>query len=167
MQANARKLYATALAMSAILMASAPAWAGVTVSYTKPEEFSDLPFVPQDREQVLRQLSEYLVKLGQKLPEGQQLTIEVTDIDLAGRLIPSRRTGNDLRVMNGGADWPRITLRYTLETDGKVLSSGEANLSDMNYLNKASRISSSEPLRYEKQMIDDWFYKQFGIKPGA
>jgi hypothetical protein len=167
MQANARKLYATALAMSAILMASAPVWAGVTVSYTKPEEFSDLPFVPQDREQVLRQLSEYLVSLGQKLPEGQQLKIEVTDIDLAGRLIPSRRTGNDLRVMNGGADWPRITLRYTLEAEGKVLSSGEANLSDMNYLNKASRISSSEPLRYEKQMIADWFSKQFGIKPGA
>jgi hypothetical protein len=167
MRPIARTVYAATLALSALLAVSAPAFAGVTVSYIKPEEFADMPFGPQDREQVLRQLTEHFVTLGKKLPEGQDLKIEVTDVDLAGRLIPSRRTGNDLRVLNGGADWPRIHLRYTLESNGRQLGSGEADLSDMNYLNKTSRLSSGEPLRYEKQMIDDWFYKQFGVKAGT
>jgi hypothetical protein len=167
MRAITRNLSAVALAASTLLMASAPAWAGTTVSYTKPEEFTDLPFVPQDREQVLHQLTDYLVKLGSKLPEGQELNIEITDIDLAGRLIPSRRAGNDLRVMNGGADWPRIRLRYTLQENGRQISHGEAALSDMNYMNNANRVSANESLRYEKKMIDDWFYKTFGIKAGA
>ena len=87
------------------------------------------------------------------------------DIDLAGRLIPSARLGRDLRILRGQADWPRIELRYSLEQAGQVIKSGEAQLSDMSYLNHTTRYFDSEPLRYEKQMIDDWFEKTIGPLP--
>jgi hypothetical protein len=139
--------------------------AAVTVSYVQPDRFSDLPFVPWDREDTLRQFTEHFTWLGSALPPGQDLRIEVLDIDLAGRLIPSVRLGRDLRVLRGQADWPRIELRYSLEQDGQVIKRGEAQLSDMNYMNHTTRYFDSEALRYEKQMIDDWFEKTIGPLP--
>jgi hypothetical protein len=35
----------------------------------------------------------------------------------------------------------------------------------MNYLDHRTRYFDSEPLRYEKQMIDDWFEKNIGPLP--
>jgi len=131
--------------------------AEVTVNYVESDKFSDLPFSPWEREGVLKQLSEHFAKLGERLPQGQDLAIEVTDIDLAGREYPYARSGRDLRVMKGMADWPTMKLRYSLTQDGKVLKGGEARLSDMSYQQRISRFSDSDGLRYEKRMIDDWF----------
>lgn len=141
------------------------AGAATTVTYVQPDKFSDVPFVPWEREDTLKQLSDHFIKLGNSLPPGQDLRVEVLDVDLAGRLIPSARLGRDLRIMRGRADWPRIELRYSLEQNGQVIKSGEAQLSDMNYLDHVSRYFDSEPLRYEKQMIDDWFEKTIGPLP--
>jgi hypothetical protein len=139
--------------------------AAVTVTYVEPDKFSDLPFVTWEREDTLKSLTEHFTKLGNSLPPGQDLRIEVLDVDLAGRAIPSARLGRDIRVLRGQADWPRMTLRFSLEQNGQVLKSGEAQLSDMNYLNHMSHYFDSEPLRYEKQMIDDWFEKTIGPLP--
>lgn len=144
------------------LAVTGAAWAGVSVSYVQAEKFSDLPRQATERERMLKALSEHFQKLGQKLPPDQTLKIEVTDIDLAGREEPSRRTMDDLRVLRGGADWPHMSLRYSLESNGKVLRSGSDNLSDMSYLNRINSYSSGDTLRYEKRMIDDWFAQQFG-----
>ena len=64
---------------------------------------------------------------------------------------------HDIRVLKGGADWPVIKLRYSVESQGKVLRSGEARVADMSYLTHTNRYSSNEPLRYEKRMLDEWF----------
>jgi hypothetical protein len=146
-------------------LAAGSAGAATTVTYVEPNKFSDVPFVPWDREETLKDLTEHFTKLGNSLPPGQDLRIEVTDIDLAGRLIPSVRMGRDLRILRGQADWPRIELRYAVEQNGQVLKSGEARLTDMNYLDHTTRYFDSEPLRYEKQMIDDWFEKTIGPLP--
>jgi len=146
-------------------LAAGSAGAATTVTYVQPEKFSDVPFVPWDREEALKDLTEHFTKLGDSLPPGQDLRIEVTDVDLAGRLIPNARAGRDLRVLSGRADWPRIELRYAVEQNGQVLKSGEARLSDMSYLDHVNRYFDGEPLRYEKQMIDDWFEKTIGPLP--
>lgn len=156
MRVFTRSLLATALA----LLASG-AWAQVSVNYVKPEQFSDMPFSVVDRERVLKALSEHFAKLGEKLPAGQSLKIDVLDVDLAGREIPRARSGEDIRVMKGGADWPRMHLHYTLEQNGQVLRSGDDDLADMNYQDHINPYSSGDPLRYEKQMVDQWFNKQF------
>jgi hypothetical protein len=147
----------------ALLAGSASA--AVTVTYIEPDKFSDLPFTTWEREDTLKTLTGHFTKLGNSLPPGQDLRIEVLDVDLAGRAIPSARQGRDVRVLRGAADWPRIQLRFSLEQNGQVLKSGEAQLSDMNYLNHINRYFDGESLRYEKQMIDDWFEKTIGPLP--
>lgn len=146
------------------LAASSAAWAGVSVSYVHPEKFSDLPFGVAEREQVLQDLNGHFLALGKKLPTGQNLAIQINDVDLAGREEPSRRAANEIRVLRGGVDWPRISLRYTLEADGKVVRSGAGELADMDYLGHINGYASGDRLRYEKRMIDDWFAKEFGVK---
>lgn len=147
------------------LLASSSAWAGVHVNFSKPDNYSDMPFSSRDREQILAGLAEHFQLLGKGLRPGQDLKIEVTDVDLAGREDPMRRGAMEVRVMDGRADWPRMRLRYQLEQNGKVIASGNAALSDMSYLQRINRYSSNDALRYEKKMIDEWFEDTFGIKP--
>ena len=146
------------------LAAGSSAWAGVQVTFDNPDDYSDVPFSSRDREQVLAGLANHFTWLGKSLPPGQDLRIEITDVDLAGREDPARRGAFDVRVMTGRADWPRLRLRYTLEQHGKVIASGNAYLSDMSYLQHINRYSSTDALRYEKRMIDDWFKNTFGVK---
>ena len=153
------------LLAGAVLLATGGAWAqtdtATEVRYDKPEEFADVSFDPRKREEALLELTRHFQKLGKTLPAGQQLKIVVTDIDLAGREDMRVRSANEIRVLTGAADWPRITLSYVLEQDGQVRKSGDAKLSDMSYLNRINRYASGEQLRYEKLMIDEWFEKTF------
>ncbi|WP_338770344.1 DUF3016 domain-containing protein [Massilia sp. METH4] len=144
---------------AALLATAGAASAGVTVNYEKPDEYIDMPRSPQDRDQVLRELTRHFNKLAEELPAGQDLKVTVTDIDLAGREEPRRWAMDDIRIMRGGADWPTMKLSYTLEQNGQVVRSGEDSLKNMMYQQRINRYFSSDALRYEKQMIDDWFQK--------
>jgi hypothetical protein len=151
------------LALSGLLaLAAGSASAAVTVTYIQPDKFYDLPFSPRDREEMLAQLSDIFQDLGKSLPPSQDLRVEVTDFDPAGRIIPGARNGQDLRVVKGGADWPRMELRYVLTQNGQEIKRGEAKLADMNYQQRSPRYSDSEPLHYERRMIEEWFEKTFG-----
>lgn len=146
------------LAVSGLLaLAAGTASADVTVNYVEQERFSDLPFTPWERESVLKELTEHFAKLGAKLPPGQNLRIDVRDVDLAGREYPGRGA-RDLRIVKNGAEWPRIDLHYTIESNGQVVGSGDAQLRDMSFMDRSNRSTGSDFLRYEKRMIDDWFY---------
>lgn len=152
---------ASALAFVALTTFSPTASAAVVVTFTKADQYVDLPFMLSDREDVLKTLKQHFEKLGTKLPAGQDFNVEVLDVDLAGRLEPSKMgTGSELRVLRGGADWPMIELRYRIESGGKTLRAGEARVTDLNYLRHLNRYSAGETLRYEKAMLDDWFTKE-------
>lgn len=154
-----------ALALAALCAVTAgPGWAGVTVTFTNPEKYADMPFDQSDRQRVLKELTDHFTRLAARLPAGQDLKVDILDIDLAGREIPFRRYGSDVRVMKGGADWPHIHLRYTIEANGQVLQSGDDHLDNMMYLERLNRYSSGDSLRYEKQMIDDWYKSKIGTK---
>jgi hypothetical protein len=155
------------LALAGLFLLSAgAASAAVKVTYNHPENFADLPFSTWDREDVLKQLTDHFNKLGKALPPGQDLDVEVLDVDLAGREYPGRSTGRDIRVMRGGADWPRIHLRYSLVANGNVIKSGDAKLSDMDYLHRIGHYMDGDALRFEKEMIDQWFEKNIGpVRP--
>jgi len=154
------RLAAAALA----LLASGAALADATVKFTDSDRYTDVAFSTVERERELKEFSDYFAKLGKRLPAGQTLNIEVLDIDLAGRVDLRGRSARDIRIMTGGADWPHMALRYELVEAGKVIRSGESQLSNMNYLNQMTFHSNSDPMRHEKEMIDDWFTKTFGIK---
>lgn len=148
---------------SMVLMSSGSAFAGVSVKYLEPEKYSDLPFASWERKDVLDELTEHFQKLAQALPPGVDLNVEILDIDLAGRI--HHRRANEIRVLRGGADWPVIHLRYSVVQNGAVIASGEERLRDMMYLDGLrNRYSSGDPLRYEKNMIDEWFSKKIAPK---
>ena len=69
-------------------------------------------------------------------------------------------------MLSGGADWPmhRPALHASCRT-AQVIASGEERLRDMMYLDgRSNRYSTGDPLRYEKQMIDEWFSKKIAPK---
>ena len=155
------------LALSGLLaLAAGAASAEVTVNYIQPDRFSDLPFSPWEREEVLKELTEHFTSLGAKLPPGQNLRIDVQDVDLAGRIHPGRGV-RDIRVIRNGAEWPRIDLHYAIESNGQVLRSGDAQLRDMSFMDRLSRYADGDTLRYERRMIDDWFKSTFMPNEGA
>ena len=155
------------LALAGLLLASAgAAVAKVDVSYVQPEKLTDLPLVPWQRQQALDDLAEHFKDLGKALAPGQDLKIEVLDVDLAGREHPNRFSIDRIRVRDGRGDWPRMHLRFTLSENGKSLKSGDAQLSDKSYMSHITMYPGDERLPYEKQMIDEWWEKTIG-QPNA
>jgi hypothetical protein len=128
----------------------------IEVSFVQPERFTDIGRSHAEQQRALATLQEHMQSLAPQLPDGQTLRLEVLDVDLAGELDPTR-TGQELRVMRGRADWPRITLRYTLTQDGRTLKSGEERLADMSYLDQATRLHMAASLPYEQRLIGRWF----------
>ena len=153
------RLHTRSWLAAALLAAAGAASAGITVDYVKPDEFIDMPRSPQERDRILKDVTRHFNDLARDLPAGQNLKVTVTDIDLAGREEPRRWAMDDIRIMRGGADWPTLKLSYTLEENGQVLRSGTEGLKNMMYQQRINRYSSGDALRYEKQMIDDWFQK--------
>ena len=149
------------LILSALLLFSLPAAAGVSVAFLDSSRYTDAGSDPAEVERNTAEIAKYLEGLGNKyLKPDQMLRIEVLDIDLAGRPRMHRSSPNDIRVLNGGADWPRIKLKYTLEAKGEAPRSAEENLADMNYMMNPDRTGAS--LAYEKRMLDEWFRARFG-----
>lgn len=151
------------IAAAALLPLVAVAQAGtVDVSYRAEQSFADAGPSTWERKDNLEAIARHLRSLGDRLPADQRLQVELVDVDLAGHPEPSR-TGRDLRIARGGADWPRITLRYTLTgADGRTLRSGEERVQDMSYLDRLPATSPADPLGHEKRMLDEWFRYRFG-----
>ncbi|HEX8602736.1 MAG TPA: DUF3016 domain-containing protein [Pseudoduganella sp.] len=144
--------------LAVLLAAASLAHAGAKVTYVNTEKMTDVPRFSSDRESMEIHFRETIEKLAEKLPAGQQLNIEFRDIDLAGDQFP-RVAIQDVRVLKGRADWPRMELRYSIEENGQVIKSGEAKLADPNYL-MGSNQYNNEQYSHEKQMLEDWFRKE-------
>lgn len=135
----------------------------VTVQLVQPTRFSDAGYsralaTPGELAQMRQAFEAALRPLAERrLKAGDQLDVEVLDVDLAGELEPLRsRGGGDLRVMRE-ITWPPITLRYTLRHGGAVLRSGEQRLSDLDYLGGRSSTSSPARYEYEARLLRRWF----------
>lgn len=160
------KLIRNAALMAACLVASAGASAAdttpsnSTVNFVNIDKMTDVPRFAVDRENLEYQLREHIKNLSEKLPAGQELKIEFLDIDLAGDVFP-RVAVQNVRVMKGRADWPRLHFNYSVEQGGQVVKTGESKLSDPNYLlHRGGNRYSNEIFSYEKQMLEDWFKKE-------
>lgn len=145
------------------LLASSAAWAGqAEVRFIGAERFADIGFDSADRERALQGLSAQLQRLAARLPATQTLHVDVLDVDLAGelRLVKLEL----LRVLGQGADMPRLHLRYELRQGERVISTGEDRLSDPGYLMHTGARQASEPLHFERRMLDGWFKERFAAQ---
>ena len=134
------------------------------VTFSHPENYSDFPDMDSDRQELLKKLANHFIKQAAKLPASQELKVEVLDVDLAGDLRPGFRFPRDIRVVRGRIDWPKMTVRFTLTENGRVVQSGEEQLNDMAFLQRNNRYYPDDPLRYEKNMVDDWMRKRLGLR---
>ena len=165
MNAFARLLAPAAVLMSVAAFHPPPAGAAVAVSFPNGEQATDgsLRYDKRSRAEarVQRDIRQYLEELGERhLAAGQVLTIDVLDIDLAGERKPWRTLADDVRILRRDA-WPRIRLRYTFQEQGRTVLSAEETVRDQYYLENAMSRLSTDPLRYEKAMLKDWFRERF------
>ena len=95
------------------------------------------------------------------LPDGQQLEVRFTDIKLAGAFEPWHGPQfDDVRIIKDIYP-PRIDLHFALKSaDGSVIAEGERTLRDLGFLSRGSG-NTSDVLRYEKRMLDDWINREF------
>lgn len=112
------------------------------------------------QEKVKGQLAEHIQTLAKELPEGQKLTLTVTDVDLTGRLEPTfgRSTSNYVRIVRE-IDFPRIHFNYQLtDSSGQVIKKGQEKLKNMgfNYDSLAS-VKRRNDLYFEEEMLTRWF----------
>lgn len=151
------KCFKRTLLATVMTATTATALAGgiAQVSYVEPEKFTDAGWDRSDRERTLQTLTQHFDMLGKRLPDGQTLRVEVLDVDLAGEVWP--RGVREVRVLRGGADWPHMTLRYTVLDGTRTVKAGEARLADMSYLFSQRRVAQYGDLPYERRMLDDWF----------
>ena len=152
-----------ALACLALAISSSATCAATKVAFAHPENYTDAnlhgDYGTRSWQPAVNAIGAYLKRLGDRYVDRRQdLTIEVLDIDLAGVIDPLRSLS--VRKL-GPATWPRIKVRYTLAQNGRALMRGEETIAAIDYLTNASARFSSDPLRYEKAMLDDWFRGRF------
>lgn len=143
------------------------AWADVDVSFVKPESFSDIKDNHGFRRlEVLEDIKAYLVTEVQKRLPGRDVRLVVTDVDLAGEYEPFAWRGQGLRVMRSYTS-PSIELSYEVREAGQVVKQGQTRLRDMGYQDGFNSFTGSDPLRYEKRMLEQWMKREFGTAVAA
>ena len=155
------KLLVVSLAALVALVSTAPAQAAgvVQVRFVEPQNFTDVRDGSYLLDQNLRSLERVVIHAAAPhVADGQTLTIDITDVDLAGYIHPGAMP-RAVRVLRGGADWPRITLRWRLE--GAAPRSGEAVVQDLDYQSRFAPAQGATGLTYEKRMLQDYFRSQF------
>lgn len=141
---------------------SLPVDGSVDVRWTDPAQFSDIRYSSNRREAErgdwVADLAEYVRERAQKrLPAGERLEVEITDIRRAGTYEPWHGPNlQDVRIMRDMYP-PRMELRFQrLAADGSVIDAGERKLVDGAFMMRSSIAGASDPLRFEKTMIDRW-----------
>lgn len=163
-------LAAAALAALPSFAADPGAAGQVEVTFENPDKFRDIKDSSMDtekgREANLALIRQYIEERGARLlAPGQKLSVTVTDIDLAGEYEPWRGpSAQDVRIVKSIYP-PRFELSYRVtDATGTVVKEGKSKLSDMNFQNNVSSANTSDPLRYEKRLLDDWLRSELRLK---
>jgi hypothetical protein len=147
---------------SSIAAAALAASAGtVDIIFVNTSAYWDAGTTAWDETANLKDLGMHLQRLAERqLPADQVLKVEVLQMDLAGTVQPFHGA-QPVRVIQGGADWPKMLMRYSLSAGGKVITSGQEWVTDMDYLHGLANRGDSVSLFYEKRMLNNWFKKRF------
>lgn len=163
--AGARGVRVTDTALPRALPDAGP----VSVHWTDPARFSELRH-SLNRNEAARgdwvgQLARYIrARSAAQLPPGQRLDVEILDIERAGEYEYAYGGATDIRVLRDVYP-PRMRLYVRrLDADGRVLEEGERRLADLAYLMSPHPLSNSDPLRYEKRMIDRWLRTELAAR---
>jgi hypothetical protein len=140
----------------------------VTVNWAPAEQLTEVRQNPMERGQLRAKdwesaLGAYLQKRADKqLAPGQRLDVTFDDIKLAGDYEPWHSAqAQDIRFMKDIYP-PRATLTYKLtDANGRTIKEGSSKLLDLAFMERPLPAGDSDPLRFDKRMLDDWLRKEF------
>jgi Protein of unknown function (DUF3016) len=133
----------------------------VTIQYVHPEKFTDFRIYSRDYQWSASYFASQISgdlrpALKRKFPNSN-LTLRFTDIDLAGSYRTSRRGGRDVRVNRGEITPARMSFDFLLQdSTGRTLARGSTRITDTSHHGLRSHPNRSEPLYYEKRMLERW-----------
>jgi hypothetical protein len=157
---NPRRIRGVALCGLLLPLPSISQEASVQVQYVDAETFADVGNHRFSDERIraayLEQLRRHLSgRAAVLLATGEQLSVSITELDMAGEFEAWRPPSGDARIVKDIYP-PRIDLSFRLATDdGKLIKEGARRLRDPAFLSGAS-LYPDDPLRYEKALIDRW-----------
>ena len=137
----------------------------VSVTFVEPEKFTDVRRTEweQNSRALLAALAKFMQNTGERtLPPDMVLFIKVTNVKLAGDFEPWLGPSfNQTRIIKSIYP-PRIVLEFRLLDDrGRIVKQGQRDLTDIDYQRRDAQLRE-EYLRYEKNMLRDWFRNEFG-----
>lgn len=143
-----------------------PDQGSVKVGWNDPTTFREITYgrdrIDTRRGVWVEQLAGYLrTRAEARLAPGEQLEVTLLDVDRAGEYEPWLGPRfDDVRMMRDIYP-PRIILDFRrLDSAGAVIDEGRRHLTDAAYLSRASMGRSSDTLRYEKRVLDDWLRRE-------
>jgi hypothetical protein len=155
-------------AIGALHAADRPAASARTeVIFDHPENFADVKDAsfPSDRgrDEILARIRDHLVsRAAPMIPDGDRLTITFTDIDLAGDFEPWRGSRFDNVRFVKPIYPPSFKFTYAVtDASGRVVKSGTERLQDLAFQDRVA-LDTSDSLRYEKLVLDDWARSALG-----
>lgn len=162
------RLMGTAIAMLATALLWAPGSSAATLQleWQNPDNFRDIRATngaqQKFQEQVMSELQAQFQAETDALPADQTLVITVEDVDLAGE-IEYFHAGYPfgLRVIRR-VDSPSLMLSYELrDASDRLLSSGADRVRHLGFRLDNLRQLDRSPLKYEKEMISNWYRETF------
>ena len=106
---------------------------------------------------ILDQIRKFMVyKATPLIPDGYKLTFTFTDIDLAGEFEPWRGPQWDSVRIIKPIYAPAFRFEYSVsDASGRVVKHGGEFIRDMAFQFRPA-MDLSDPLRYEKSILEDW-----------
>ena len=157
-----RALFSIAVVSS--ILASTPVLGAprstVEVQYVQPAKFTDFNIYGRDSQwsasYFASQISDDLRPALDRRVPGGKLTLQFTDIDLAGHY-PSRG-GSSIRVVRGEIRPARMSFAFVLQdSSGRTLANGSTRITDNSSQSSlAHHPKRSQALYYEKRMLERW-----------
>lgn len=143
----------------------------VQVSFVRVDRFADFRSAHDSRDHgrpaMMAELQRFLTEQAKRwLPDGQRLLVVFSDIDLAGRVVPVRGSGQFQRIVEDFYP-PRMNFSFeVLNHLGEVEQFGQVELLNRSFLNlnRRAQYQSGGSMPYEKAMLQDWFHEQFSNK---
>lgn len=158
--------------LSAVVASAAPTpapartIARADVVFFEPKKFTDVrdsSMGDYERTTYLDQIRDHLLEQAKYyVPEGHQLSVTFTDIDMAGDFEPWRGPRfDDIRIVKDIYP-PRMVLAFRLvDAEGHVVKEGKRDLRDLAFMMKITMTFRDDSVRHEKALIDDWLRTEF------
>ena len=152
------------LGLSAGLLSAEPT-SPVAVNFADTDTFTDFTnsysFPDRGRDVYIAELSKFIEKRAAARLKGDlRLEVVITDVDMAGEFEPWHGpSAQNVRIVKDLYP-PRINLSFRISRpDGSVVAEGNRRLRDLSFM-YSIRLNDSDPLRYEKELLDRWLGRE-------